>query len=270
MNQNVEIICVGNELLIGKTLNTNAQWLSNQLTKFGFIVRRITVVSDDVSEIANSVREALQRKNQIIITTGGLGPTFDDKTLEGLAKAVNSRLAVNAKALKMVKKKYEEYARINRAETPELTKSRIKMATLPEKAEPITNPIGTAPGIRMELGETTLIALPGVPSEMEAIFHEVLKTFPKRKMDEEIFHERSIFADAIMESSLAPLIVEVMNANPSIYIKSHPKGVEHESHIEIHLSTRAGKMEKAIEKLDKAANELSAKIECFGGRVTYQ
>ncbi|MCK4425067.1 competence damage-inducible protein A, partial [Candidatus Bathyarchaeota archaeon] len=74
----MEIICVGNELLIGKTLNTNAHWLAKRITSLGLSVKRITVVGDEVNEIANAVREALQRKPRFIITVGGLGPTFDD------------------------------------------------------------------------------------------------------------------------------------------------------------------------------------------------
>ena len=76
----MEIVCVGNELLIGKTLNTNAHWLARRATSLGIMVKRITVVADDVDEIAKVILEALKRKPRFIITTGGLGPTFDDKT----------------------------------------------------------------------------------------------------------------------------------------------------------------------------------------------
>ncbi|MCW3977495.1 MAG: molybdopterin-binding protein, partial [Candidatus Bathyarchaeota archaeon] len=79
MGKSVEIICIGNELLIGKILNTNAQWLARRVTALGLGVRRITIVSDDISEISSITGEALQRTPDFIITTGGLGPTFDDK-----------------------------------------------------------------------------------------------------------------------------------------------------------------------------------------------
>jgi len=98
----MEIICVGNELLIGKTVNTNAQWMGKQATNLGVDVKRITTVQDVVEEIADVVREAIQRKPQFIVATGGLGPTFDDKTLEGIAKALNCKLEINEKALAMV------------------------------------------------------------------------------------------------------------------------------------------------------------------------
>src|SRR4030066_2372561 len=133
MTPEMEIICVGNELLIGKILNTNAQWLSKESTNFGITIKRITVIADNVDEIANAIQEALRRKPKFIITTGGLGPTFDDKTLEGIAKALNRKLEVNEKALEMVKEKYETYATKTETNNAELTQPQIKMATIPEK-----------------------------------------------------------------------------------------------------------------------------------------
>jgi nicotinamide-nucleotide amidase len=263
----MEIICVGNELLIGKTLNTNAQWLSKRATAVGIAVKRVTVVADEVEEIASAVREALQRKPQFLITTGGLGPTFDDKTLEGIAKALNRKLEVNEKALQMVKEKYETYARERKTEKVELTPSRIKMATTPEKAEPIPNPMGTAPAVRADLDETILIALPGVPAEMEAIFEETIVPLLKQASGDSGFYEKSIYSDNIMESTLAPLIDQVMHDNPSVYIKSHPKGEENKPHIEIHFSIKAKGTEKPEEKLQKATAHLSSLIGKSGGKV---
>src|SRR5512136_1705972 len=112
----MEIVCIGNELLIGKISNTNAQWMSKRATCLGITVRRITVVADEVEEISAVIREALQRKPQFIATTGGLGPTFDDKTLQGLSRALNRRLEINQEALRMVKEKYDLYAMKNRIE----------------------------------------------------------------------------------------------------------------------------------------------------------
>jgi molybdenum cofactor synthesis domain-containing protein len=267
MALSMEIICVGNELLIGKTLNTNAQWLSKRATAVGIAVKRVTVVADEVEEIASAVREALQRKPRFIITTGGLGPTFDDKTLEGTAKALSCKLGVNAKALQMVKEKYEAYARKRRTEKVELTQPRIKMATIPEKTEPIHNPVGTAPAVRADLDGTILIALPGVPAEMEAIFEETIMPLLKQVSGDNAFHEKSIYATNIMESTLAPLIDKVMHDNPGVYIKSHPKGEENKPRIEIHFSTITKDAEKPEEKLQKAIAQLSSLIEKSNGKV---
>ncbi len=206
MMADMEIICVGNELLIGKTLNTNALWMGKQATGLGVNVKRITVVQDIVDEIASVICEALRRKPQFIVTTGGLGPTFDDKTLEGIAKALNRKLEVNQKASAMVKAKYVEYCKKRNLPQGEMTPARVKMATLPEKTEPINNPVGTAPGVRVDLEGTVLFALPGVPSEMEAIFTETIAPLLKQAVGDRVFCEKSMFLENIMESNLAPLI----------------------------------------------------------------
>jgi len=267
MNRQMEIICVGNELLIGKTLNTNAYWLARRATSLGILVKRTTVVGDDVDEIANATREALKRKPRFLILTGGLGPTFDDKTLEGIAKALNRKLKVNKKALKIVKEKYEDYFKTGKIEKVELTPSRIKMATLPNGAEPLPNPVGTAPGVVVDVKGTFLIMLPGVPQEMEAIFEESVGPLFRREAGEVTFFEASMHADNIMESTLAPLIDKVMHDNPFVYVKSHPKGEERKPHIEIHFSTTAKDSKTAKERLGKTIIDLSELIEKNGGNT---
>lgn len=267
MTPNIEVICVGNELLIGKTLNTNSQWLAKRATAIGIAVKRVTVVADEVPEIASAVREAIQRKPQFIITTGGLGPTFDDKTLGGIAEALNCKLEVNLKAKQMIKEKYEAYARERKIGRIELTKARIKMATIPEKSEPIRNPVGTAPAVQADLNGTILIALPGVPTEMKAIFEETITPLFKQVTDGNTFHEKSIYADNIMESTLAPLIDSVIQDNPTIYVKSHPKGEENRPHMEIHFSIKSEETKRPEEKLRKAIAQLSKLIEKNKGKI---
>jgi len=267
MVQCMEVLCIGNELLIGKTLNTNAQWLSKRATAVGITVKRVTVVADEVEEIAAAVREALLRKPKFLIVTGGLGPTFDDKTLEGIAKALNRKVEINAKALQMIKERYEAYAREKGVEKVELTQPRIKMATIPEETEPVPNPVGTAPGVRADLEETVLIALPGVPSEMEAIFEETVVPLLKQASAGIAFYEKSMYADKIMESTLAPLISKVMKANPGIYVKSHPRGEEDKPHIKIHFSIKAKDQKKSAKKLEKAIAQLSCLVEKSGGKA---
>jgi molybdenum cofactor synthesis domain-containing protein len=267
MDTLVEIICVGNELLIGKTLNTNAQWLAKRAVSLGATIRRITVVGDDINEIASAVREAIERKPRFIITTGGLGPTFDDKTLEGIAKALNRNLILNNQALQMVKEKYEEYFKAGRLDSAELTPHRVKMAMLPEGSEPLPNPVGTAPGVRLDVNGTTIIALPGVPAEMEAIFENSIVTLIKKETGDLMFYETSIYVNDIMESTLAPLIDVTMRDNPYVYIKSHPKGEEKKPFIEVHFSTTAKDSKVAKDRLGKAILQLSELVKGKGGKV---
>jgi nicotinamide-nucleotide amidase len=267
LNNKMEILCVGNELLIGKTLNTNATWMARRATSLGIEVKRVTVVRDDIDEIAGATIEALKRKPSFIVTTGGLGPTFDDKTLEGISKALGSKLEVNAKALKMVKEKYEAYVKEARAEKIQLTPPRIKMAKLPEKSKPLHNPVGTAPGMLIDIKGTALIALPGVPSEMMAIFEESVVPLLKKQAGNMTFFETSIFAESIMESTLAPLIDRVMHNNPWVYVKSHPKSEEDKPRLELHFSTTAKDSGTARNHLENTVTQLSELIEKNGGTI---
>jgi molybdenum cofactor synthesis domain-containing protein len=274
MNVKVEIICVGNELLIGKTLNTNSHWLAKRATALGANVKRITVVSDDVSEIAIALREALRRKLRFIITTGGLGPTFDDKTLEGIAKGLNQKLEVNNRALELVRGKYEALLKEGRIEKIELTPSRTKMATFPKGSKPLHNPVGTAPGMLADVKQACVIALPGVPPEMEAIFDESVAPMLKKEAGKSAFFETSVYIEGIMESSLAPLIDRVMHANPLVYIKSHvyvKSRIQVEgkkSHIELHFSTIGEDPKTEKDRLGKAVEQLSELVKENGGKVS--
>lgn len=268
MDIDLEIVCVGNELLIGKVVNTNASWLGKRVTSLGLNVKRITVIADNVSEMAMVFNEVLSRKPSFIITTGGLGPTFDDQTLQGIAKALGRNLEVNQEALQMVKRKYAEYSNIKDVTDQEMTPPRIKMATIPQGTLPLPNPVGTAPGIKAEIGKTILIVLPGVPAEMEAIFELSVLPMLREATGDSGFYELSIYACNLMESVVAPLIDIVMHNNPLVYIKSHPKGKEGRPFIELHFSASGKTVEKPYERLTKAADELSVLIEKSGGKIT--
>ncbi|HDQ07131.1 MAG TPA: nicotinamide mononucleotide deamidase-related protein [Candidatus Bathyarchaeota archaeon] len=267
MAQPVEIICVGNELLIGKTLNTNAQWLTKRVTTLGLTTRRVTAVGDDVNEISSAIKEAIQRRPSFILTTGGLGPTFDDKTLEGLAEALGRSIEVNEEALKMVQNKYLSYAQEGRMEVAELTPHRVKMAKLPERATPLHNPVGTAPAVSIEHENVTIMALPGVPSEMKSIFDESVASVLKQAAGNVTFFEAGIEATKVIESEIAPLIEKVMYSNPHVYIKSHPKGAERIPRIELHLSTTAKDSSSARKEVSKALLQLRELIQEKGGKI---
>jgi nicotinamide-nucleotide amidase len=139
----------------------------------------------------------------------------------------------------------------------ELTPPQVKMATIPENAKPIPNPVGAAPAIRIDFNGTVLIALPGVPREMEAIFEENVAPLLKSASRGNLFYEESLYLDGLMESELAPLIEKVMQDNPGIYVKSHPKGAEKKPHLEIHFSLTSPDHETAQERIHKAVTQLT-------------
>jgi len=267
LDSHLEIICVGNELLIGKTLNTNAHWLAKRITSLGLNVRRITVVGDDVDEIASAVDEAVQRKPCFIITTGGLGPTFDDKTLSGVAKALQTQLAEDVEALEMLKKRYKRYVEEGRIAKFEMTPARVKMATLPKGGKPLPNPAGTAPGVFAEYQGVNLVMLPGPPEEMEAVFDGSVVPLLRKISGDSTFYEASLDVRAIPESDLAPIIDQVMQDNPYVYTKSHPQVGEKIPRLELHFSTTSKDAAEARQRIGRAIVQMSELIKERGGEV---
>ena len=184
---------------------------------------------------------------------------YDDKTSEALAYALNRDWKVNEKALEMVKRKYESAGF-------EMTEHRIKMAKLPEGAIPLENPAGTAPGIMVREGDCLIIALPGVPREMKAIFNEILDELKTRTSIR--VAETEFLVSGVPESTIAPLIDRVVGLHPEVYVKSHPRGKELGSPmILVHMSARAYQQEKAISTLKRAKDLLISLIREVGGEI---
>ncbi len=254
------IINFGNELLIGRIVNTNGAWLARELTLAGFDVRRIIVAPDEEPDAVEVLREA-GRRARVVVCTGGLGPTVDDRTAEFLAKAVGRRLALNEDALRMVEEKYSSMGM-------PLTEDRVKMAYLPEGAEPIPNPVGTAPGIHLVIGETHYFCLPGVPREMEAMFREYVKRVLSRITTPPCLYEASLIVEGVPESSLAPAIKRVARARPECYVKSHPKGDElRRPVLDVRVLCHSDRCEEAERLAREAAEELSEEARGLGGVV---
>ncbi|MFQ5979474.1 MAG: molybdopterin-binding protein [Candidatus Heimdallarchaeota archaeon] len=255
----VELLCFGNELLIGKVVNTNASFMAQELTNAGAEVTRIVVLSDALEDLAGGFKEALKRSPDFIITSGGLGPTYDDKTLEGLARALNIAFEENPDALKMVRKAYS-FLNVN------LNPARRKMAKLPRGALPIRNPVGTAPAIflRAEGYRSAIYCLPGVPTELKAIFNEnVLPEISKRG---NTYFQTSFLCSGVGESSLAHITEKLVSQHPKIYIKSHPKMTEEEPIIEFHLTAKGNDHGLSAE-IDEVKRELISSLKVIGARI---
>ncbi len=256
------IISIGNELLIGKVINTNATWLAKKLTLLGYTVRRIVTIPDEDNEIINIYRDAYENADTII-STGGLGPTFDDKTSECLAKAFDKKWIINREAYDEVKKKFDEA-------NMKLTPTRIKMAKMPEGAKSLYNPVGIAPGIFLEVNSKVIVALPGVPKEMEAIFENSLEEILRRKGPHKYYVENSVKVVGIPESTAAEYIEKIMEKYSNrIYIKSHPRG--HETRgpmLELHISTYTRSKEEGEKIISKALKELIELLEENGAIIT--
>lgn len=163
----VEILSIGSELTSGQNLDTNAQWLSRRLAEIGVPVAFHTTVGDDLADNVACFALAVQRAD-LVISTGGLGPTQDDLTREVIATVAGVRLREDPTSLANIK---EMFARRGRT----MPDRNHVQALIPEGAEAITNVCGTAPGIWAKVGQATVAAMPGVPSEMYRMFAEQVK-----------------------------------------------------------------------------------------------
>jgi len=256
-----EIISVGREVLRGFTVNTNASWLAQQLISLGIDVKRITVVDDEENDIINITNETLKRKPHIIIYTGGLGPTFDDITVESVAKALNIPLEINNIALDMLKKVFEKL------KLP-LTDERIKMAKMPIGAIPLPNSVGTAPGVFLVFNETMIIMLPGVPDEMKSIFIESVKPRLTELSGRGTYLEKLFITRGIPESEASRVVKEIKKQFKLIYIKSHPRGyTENKPTLLFQLSYLGEDKRNAEIELENAFKILKTRLIDLGAKI---
>jgi len=253
-----EIVAIGNELLIGKTLDTNSHWLAVQISRLGGVLRRVTTVRDRHEEIRSAIGNALSRRPDFLLTLGGLGPTHDDITLSSVAQLLKRRLVLNPAAFEMLRTRYLE--RFGPA--VKLTPPRLKMARFPEGATPLPNPVGTAPAPCLVVRGTIMIALPGVPNEMRAIFKGSVVPMIESVGTKHRFYEHSLLLRGIPESSLSPKIDEVMRKHRQVFIKSHPKGIEKDGSARIELHFRIGGIspEKSKTDLRRAVALMKSKL----------
>ncbi len=193
-----EIITIGDEILIGQITDTNSKWIAERLNEIGISVYQITSVQDDSEHILKALAEA-EENADIIILTGGLGPTKDDITKHTLTSYFNDRLVLNEKVLGHIR---ELFARMNFAPTH----FDRQQAMLPEKAIALENKIGTAAGMWFEKGEKVFISMPGVPTEMKGlILNEVLPRL-KRKYKLPYIVHKTILTYGMNESNVARLL----------------------------------------------------------------
>ncbi|GBC99957.1 CinA-like protein [bacterium HR17] len=259
-----EIIAVGNELLIGDVLDTNTHWLCRRLTRMGVTVRRAVLVRDDEDAIAAEVRGALQRDTDLLVTSGGLGPTDDDRTVAAVAKAVGRPLELNEQALQMVTQRYRDLYERGFVDTPEVTPARGKMALLPAGATPLFNPVGTAPGVWLPVDTTILVCLPGVPAELKGIFEQTLPPLLQQVLGAGHYTERTFEVTCRDESVLAPLLKQVADRHPSVYIKSKARVFGDEVRITVLMAASGSDKATVEQTLQAAVDDLAVTLEPHG------
>ena len=163
---NAEIIAIGSELLLGETVDTNSAYLARQLASIGVGLFRKTVVGDNEARIAATIGEALGRA-ELVICTGGLGPTVDDMTREAVARALGRPLGFQQHLLDQIEARFRSFGRT-------MSESNRRQAYVPAGARIVENPRGTAPAFIVEDARGTVAVLPGVPTEMRYLWEHAL------------------------------------------------------------------------------------------------
>lgn len=242
------IVGIGDELCIGQVVNTNAAWLAQRCGELGFRVRRHVVVGDDTEEIVAELRR-LWDSVDLILTTGGLGPTHDDVTAEALAQFLGEPLQEHPEVRRWLE---EKGARLQRPLTPLVA----RQALLPRSALPLPNPVGQAPGIWIERETKALLALPGVPAEMQAIVTTSALSHLQRfrqKLGGAILRFHTFVTAGISEAELAHRIgnpAELLPEGVGLAFLPSPFGVR------LRLNISAPSPEKAEEVLATARQRL--------------
>lgn len=201
-----ELLTIGDEILFGQIVDTNAQWMSVELSNAGIKVVRKTSVGDVESEILTAFAEA-EKRADIVLITGGLGPTNDDLTKPCLAKYFNCGLKMHAEALDEVTEFFKSRGR-------ELTEVNRQQAALPECCEKITNAMGTAPGMWFEKSGKVFVSMPGVPHEMKRMMTDIVLPKLKATFKTPTIYHNVIRTAGIGESVLAEKIQDWENALP--------------------------------------------------------
>lgn len=215
-----EIITIGTELLLGEIQDTNTRFLARHLRQIGVDLYRVTTVGDNVLRIAEMIRESLMRAD-IVITTGGLGPTIDDPTRNAAAVAFNVEMVFHTDLWQQIEKRFGL-----RGIVP--TENNQKQAYSPANAVAIHNPVGTAPAFYIPDHEKIVICLPGVPGEMETIFSEtVISLLTEKYALSQVIKPRVIHTSGIGESVIDDLIADLeSNSNPTVGLSAHPGRVD--------------------------------------------
>jgi len=262
----VEILSIGDELLRGIVHESNAYRLAKRSSARGAMLRRVTMLPDDPAVVAAEIRAALERVPRVLVTHGGLGPTEDDRTREAIATATGRPLTRHPDAEAIVRRRYQELASAGVVD-PDENDARLRMADLPMGAHAVDNQVGTAPAFVLDLGATTLIALPGVPREVEWIWDEPLAPLLDELIGPGGFAERTFVTTIHDESGIAPILERVQAGHDGVYVKSRARGFGAGDQLRITLHAIGAGEEEARASVAAAEADLRAALEAEGLRL---
>ncbi len=245
----LEIITIGTELLLGEITDTNSTYIARTLRDHGIDIYRITTIGDNPGRISAAIKEACHRAD-IIITTGGLGPTVDDPTRQAVADAVGSQLVFINELWDQIKERFEAYGR-------EPTKNNQRQAFIPEGAIPVANPVGTALCFIIVVESSYIISLPGVPSEMRYVLHHEIIPFliEKFNLKSQIIKATVLHAASIGESTIDEIIGDLeTHTNPTVGLLAHP------GQVDIRVTAKASSESEAAQMMGPILADLRQRL----------
>ncbi len=239
-----EIIAIGTELLLGESLDTNTAFIARTLRDYGVDIYRTMIVGDNAGRISEAIRESLSRA-QIIITTGGLGPTVDDPTREAVALATHTELIFHPELWEQIQERFRRYNR-------QPTENNRRQAYLPDGAVAIPNPVGTAPAFYVPVGDKVIICLPGVPSEMETILFQSVIPLLRSKFDlREVIRAYVLHAAGVGESQVDEWLADLeKQSNPTVGLLAHP------GQVDIRITAKAASIEECDQMIQKTVRQI--------------
>ena len=245
-----EIVAVGTELLLGQIVNTNAAYLSRRLAELGVEVYFQSTVGDNPGRVAATFRQALARSD-VVISTGGLGPTQDDLTKQAVADALGLRMVQDAAALKEIQAFFARRG-------IEMVASNARQAMIPEGARLIPNRVGTAPGVIVPAGEKAVILLPGPPSEMTPMFEEEVVPWiqARTKGHRTYLQSRLVRVIGIGESTVEDRISDLITHQTNPTLATYVNGSE----VQIRLTAKTSTLDEARWLLDDMERRVAERL----------
>lgn len=244
-----EIIAIGTEILLGEIVDTNTRYLSNKLREQGVDLYRQTTVGDNVNRITEAIQHSLLAAD-IIITTGGLGPTVDDPTRHAVAQAVGVEIEFREELWEQVKARYQRFGR-----TP--TENNKRQAYVPQGAISVENQVGTAPAFIVETDGCAIISLPGVPHEMEYIMENTIIPYLRQRLDlDAVIKTRIIHTAGAGESQIDDLIGDLeISSNPTVGLAAHA------GQVDVRITAKAKSDEEADSLIRSIEHELRKRLD---------
>jgi len=260
----VEVIVTGDEIIFGRIMDTNSGWIARRISELGAGLRRVTCVGDDVDEIGDALRGALSRGSDMIILTGGLGPSEDDLTVEAIGRALSRSVVLDPVTVEMIRRIYAERGVSDTARGE-------RMARILEGSMAISNPVGMSTGMVLREGGTTIVTFPGIPEEMQAMFEEhVAPVIEGRSGSRHV--ARTVTARVVFKDFF-PVYHQMQRDYPDAYLKNAatpPESPEERykvKDIKVDIVVGALTNEEGENKMHLLLEDFRSRIEAVGGEL---